>query len=46
MAALTGDSDGRAFELPFYLNGAAGPERIEINLVLPEKLHELEFSTP
>lgn len=36
MAALSGDSSGRVFELPFFLNGAAAPERIEINLVLPE----------
>ncbi len=36
MAALSGDSEGRPFELPFFLNGAAGPERLEINLVLPE----------
>jgi hypothetical protein len=34
-AALSGDSEGRPFELPFLLNGAAGPERLEINLVLP-----------
>ncbi|MDH3306433.1 MAG: hypothetical protein OEO77_02770 [Acidimicrobiia bacterium] len=36
MAALEGDSDARRFSLPFLLNGASGPERIEINLVLPE----------
>jgi hypothetical protein len=35
-AALSGDSAGRPFELPFLLNGSEGPERVEINLVLPE----------
>lgn len=35
LAALTGDSEDRPFELPFFLNGAAGPQRLEINLVLP-----------
>ena len=35
MGILTGDSDWRAFGLPFYLNGAAPPERLEINVVLP-----------
>jgi len=35
MAALTGSSDWRAFELPFYLQGTTGPERIEVNVVLP-----------
>ncbi len=34
-ASLVGESTGRTFELPFFLDGAAGPERIEINLVLP-----------
>ena len=32
---MTGDSPGREFALPFSLNGAAGPTRIEINVVLP-----------
>jgi hypothetical protein len=32
---LTGTSDWRPFGLPFYLNGAAAPERLEINAVLP-----------
>lgn len=35
MAALSGTSDWRDFELPFYLQGAAGPERLAINVVLP-----------
>jgi hypothetical protein len=35
-AALTGNSDWRPFELPFFLQGAAGPTRLEINVVLPE----------
>lgn len=35
MAALMGDSPGRDFELPLFLNGAAPPERLEINVVLP-----------
>ena len=35
-AALTGSSDWRLFELPFVLQGAAGPARLEINMVLPE----------
>jgi hypothetical protein len=34
MAALTGTADWRPFELPFSLDGAAGPERLEVNLVL------------
>ncbi len=34
-AALAGSSDWRPFELPFSLQGAAGPARLEINLVLP-----------
>ncbi len=36
MAALVADSDGRQFELPFFLNGAPGPDRVEINVVMPE----------
>jgi len=36
MAALQGDSAGREFELPLLLNGAAPPQRLEINVVLPE----------
>jgi hypothetical protein len=35
MGILTGSSDWRAFALPFYLNGVAPPERLEINVVLP-----------
>ncbi len=35
-AKLTGDSTGRTVEAPFFLNGASGPERVEINLVLPD----------
>ena len=35
MAALTGTADWRPFELPFSLQGAAGPERLEVNVVLP-----------
>ena len=35
MGVLTGDSDWRAFGLPFYLNGAAPPVHLEINVVLP-----------
>lgn len=35
MALLTGTSDWRAFELPFFLEGAAPPGRLEINVVLP-----------
>jgi hypothetical protein len=34
-ASMTGDSAGREFVLPFSLNGAAGPTRVEINVVLP-----------
>ena len=34
-AALTGSSEWRAFELPFFLQGAAPPSRLEINVVLP-----------
>jgi hypothetical protein len=35
-AALTGSSDWRPFELPFSLQGGAGPARLEINMVLPD----------
>lgn len=35
LAALSGDSTERPIEVPFFLNGAAAPERVEINLVLP-----------
>ena len=35
MAMLTGTSDWRPFELPFFLEGAAPPSRLEINAVLP-----------
>ncbi len=35
MAALTGTADWRAFELPFSLQGATGPERLGVNVVLP-----------
>ena len=35
MAALTGTSDWRPFELPFFLQGAPPPVRLEINVVLP-----------
>ena len=35
MAALTGSSDWRSFELPFFLQGATSPQRLEINVVLP-----------
>lgn len=35
MAALNGTSDWRAFELPFFLQGADGPDRLEVNVVLP-----------
>jgi hypothetical protein len=35
MAAVTGTSDWRPFELPFFLEGAAPPSRLEINVVLP-----------
>ena len=37
MAALTGTSDWRPFELPFFLEGAATPTRLEVNAVLPGK---------
>jgi hypothetical protein len=35
MAALTGTSDWRSFELPFFLEGSAPPNRLEINVALP-----------
>jgi hypothetical protein len=35
MAALTGSSDWRDFELPFELDGSAGPQQLELNVVLP-----------
>jgi len=35
MAALTGTSDWRPFELPFFLEGSVPPTRLEINVVLP-----------
>ena len=35
MAVLSGTSDWRDFELPFYLQGTAGPDRLAINVVLP-----------
>ncbi len=35
LAALAGSSAGRNFELPFFLDEAPPPERIEINVVLP-----------
>jgi hypothetical protein len=35
MAALNGTSDWRSFELPFVLQGATGPERLAVNVVLP-----------
>ena len=34
MAALSGTSGWRAFELPFELDGASPPKRLEINVVL------------
>ena len=36
VASLSGTSDGRVFEVPFFLNGSPGPERVELNLVLPD----------
>jgi hypothetical protein len=36
LQALRGDSAERDYELPFYLNGAPSPDRLEINVVLPE----------
>lgn len=35
MASLQGSSAGRYFELPFFLNGAAPPDRLEISVILP-----------
>ncbi len=35
MAPLRGDGDWRAFQLPFFLNGAPAPSRLQVNLVLP-----------
>jgi len=35
LAALSGDSGWRRFELPFILRGAERPSRLELNLVLP-----------
>jgi hypothetical protein len=35
LAGMTGESDWRPFELPFYLQGSTPPERLEINAVLP-----------
>jgi hypothetical protein len=35
MAVLAGTSDWRPFELPFFLQGAAPPSQLEINVVLP-----------
>ncbi len=35
MAVLTGSSDWRSFELPFFLEGAAPPTRLEVNVILP-----------
>ncbi len=32
---LSGSSEWRGFELPFYLDGAPAPERLEIGIVLP-----------
>lgn len=37
MASLIGDSPARPFELPFSLNGADGPQRVEVNVVLPSR---------
>jgi hypothetical protein len=34
MAVLSGTSEWRAFELPFFLNGSSPPKRLEINVVL------------
>jgi len=34
MAALSGTSDWRAFELPFFLNGSNPPTRLELGVVL------------
>lgn len=35
-AGLVGASPRRTFEVPFVLNGSAGPERIEFGVVLPD----------
>jgi hypothetical protein len=35
MAALSGTSEWRPFELPFFLHGASPPSRLEINVMLP-----------
>lgn len=35
LAAMTGSSDWRAFELPFFLQGAEPPVRLDIGVVLP-----------
>ena len=35
MAVVSGTSDWRPFELPFFLEGTAPPSRLEINVVLP-----------
>jgi hypothetical protein len=36
MAAIAGDSDWRAFELPFFIEGATStPSQLELNAVLP-----------
>ena len=35
-AALVGASPGREFDVPFFLNGSTGPERIEFSVVLPD----------
>lgn len=38
MAAIVGDSDWRAFELPFSLDGATStPSQLELNAVLPSR---------
>jgi hypothetical protein len=34
-ARISGDSEWRDFELPFYLNGSKRPVRLELDLVLP-----------
>jgi hypothetical protein len=34
MAVLSGTSDWRSFELPFFLNGSSPPKRLEFNVVL------------
>lgn len=35
LARISGDSEWRDFELPFYLNGSERPVRLELDLVLP-----------